>query len=340
LTRTLSGTVRIATGIRAGSAAAGLILVACLSATPALAAGPLEPDLTPEPASDLSLVYSGSTRSALRLTTTIRNAGRGPLELNSAETGEDCDGNGDPSNDRLASQRVFDDSDDDGIFDPAVDTGSSSYEVGCLIFHPAHNHWHLSDFSDFELLTPSGTLVAATNKVSFCLADNSPFDLGLPGAPATARYEFNTCAAATTEGISVGWRDTYSSNVPGQFIDIGGVPDGDYCVAVTADPDNLLRETSDSNNLALRGIALRGNTVVDSPQGCTPPASPAAQKRKRRRCRGHKARSGKRRKLCRKKRRKSHKAAARPVAYAFFCPASKNSDRSSEQQQSPQPATR
>jgi hypothetical protein len=81
------------------------------------------------------------------------------------------------------------------------------------------------------------------------------------------------------------------------------VPDGNYCVSVVADPDNLLRESNDTNNIALRGISLEGNAVADSPQGCAA-GQPAGPKRKRRRCRANKHRHGKRHKRCKTKRRK------------------------------------
>ena len=259
-----------APGIRAGLAAIAVTLAAGVPAGSAFADHPLEPDLAPEPASDLSLQFNGSTRTGLRLTTTIRNAGAGPLEVYPVG-GIDCDGDGDMGNDRLAYQRVFEDGDEDGAFDPAVDTTSDSDEAGCMIYHPAHDHWHFENFSDFQLLTPGGVVIATTDKVSFCLSDTSPFDLGLPGAPAMGHYAFTSCQADATEGISVGWRDIYESSLPGQRIDIEGVPHGAYCVAVTSDPDNLLRESDDSNNTSLHGILLSGDRIIDSPEGCAAP---------------------------------------------------------------------
>lgn len=69
---------------------------------------------------------------------------------------------------------MFDDSDDDGVFSPALDTTSANYEAGCMIYHPTHDHWHFEDFSDFELLTANGGVIA-NRQGGFCLRDTSSF---------------------------------------------------------------------------------------------------------------------------------------------------------------------
>jgi hypothetical protein len=161
----------------------------------------------------------------------------------------------------------------------------------------------------------------------------------LPGSPPLAHY--STCLADSTVGISVGWRDVYLASLPGQVLDIEGVPDGNYCVAVTSDPDGRLLESDDSNNTSRRGVLLAGGTVSDSAAGCDPTyrppqATPApVQPRKAKRACGKlKKRAAKRR--CRKKRRIKARRPARgsrfqPAApqlagYGFFCPALSRSE--------------
>jgi hypothetical protein len=268
----------------------------------AVANAELLPDLRADKATDVHLTFAGGARSELRLTTTFTNAGPGPLELYPVG-GVDCDGDTNPANDRLAYQRLFDDSDSDGIFDRALDTGSSSRQAGCMVFHPAHNHWHFDDFASYELLRPTGEVVAASEKVSFCLIDSIPFDPALLGQPADPYY--TTCDEDATEGISVGWHDVYASYLPGQAIDIQGLPDGNYCLAIKVDPSNLLVESNELNNETRRGITIAGSSV-DSSGGCVPSAAPitpaAARKR---RCR-HKARGTRARKRC-LRRAKAHR---------------------------------
>ncbi len=278
----------------AGGVATGLCLAAFAPA--AWAHDELKPDLAAMPADDLSVAYSGGVRSELRLSTAIANRGSGPLELYPM-SGVDCNENSDPADDRLAYQRVFEDTSADGVFDRATDTDSHSYPAGCMTYHPPHDHWHFEDFSRFQLRTPTGDVVAVNDKVSFCVTDTSPFDSTLPGSPDLKHY--TTCTPDSIEGISVGWTDVYQSFLPGQFLGITGLSDGDYCVAVKADPSNRLVESDDSNNESLRGISLAGSTVADSARGCVPSSPPlispgsnqVLQPGRRKHCRRGKARA-------------------------------------------------
>jgi hypothetical protein len=41
-------------------------------------------------------------------------------------------------------------------------------------------------------------------------------------------------------GISVGWADVYNWFLPGQFIEVSGLPDGYYRLETEADPNNTI----------------------------------------------------------------------------------------------------
>ena len=48
------------------------------------------------------------------------------------------------------------------------------------------------------------------------------------------------------QGMSVGWTDEYNWFLPGQYVEVTGVPDGDYILDTTVDPtDRLDRERPD-----------------------------------------------------------------------------------------------
>jgi hypothetical protein len=66
----------------------------------------------------------------------------------------------------------------------------------------------------------------------------------------------------------VGWADTYGSYLAGQAINIEGLPDGEYCVAVTGDPSDIVRESNELNNEALTPVTLTGGSVTNSGDGC------------------------------------------------------------------------
>jgi len=89
-------------------------------------------------------------------------------------------------------------------------------------FAPCHGHYHIRGFSVYELLTPDGSLVVAGHKQGFCFEDSFKYDGGKP-------FGFD-CGF---QGISSGWGDWYYKQLTGQWIDITGIPEGDYIVRVT-----------------------------------------------------------------------------------------------------------
>jgi hypothetical protein len=176
-----------------------------------------------------------------------------------------------------------------------LDTGAvqclERREVGTLVWHPEpdHQHWHFADFADYELrvLTPSGQpdmspggLVAASEKVSFCLLDSSqawaPFVHTSDPAKNVTEAEENLRQATLwakafrsvprnsrcpeddpdlRQGISPGYQDVYAASTSGQSVPLGGVPDGTYALVVTVNPRGVLFEATRSDNTA--SVAVR-----------------------------------------------------------------------------------
>ena len=197
--------------------ACGLVAVGSLAASPASPAGAataLLPDLRTEPHQQLKV----SANHALRLSNTISNSGTGPAEIYPEQgAGNDCDGDGVAANDRFAFQRVFEDSPNPsspGYFIRSQDTASTTHPVGCMIYHPQHAHWHFEDFSLYALRRePDGVLVGRSVKVSFCVIDTDRPYPTLPGSPNNYYYGRNGCGPASTEGLSLGWADTYDASL-------------------------------------------------------------------------------------------------------------------------------
>jgi hypothetical protein len=69
-------------------------------------------------------------------------------------------------------------------------------------------------------------------------------------------------------GLSVGWGDEYPSSIAFQYIDIGGLPYGDYTVQVQTDAGSAFVEADETNNWAWRRSASPG---VEPP--CSGPVS-------------------------------------------------------------------
>jgi hypothetical protein len=203
----------------------------------------LLPDLQTLPPSDLVIEASGQPeRKLLRLTNSVMNSGPGALELQGVFN---------PATNRTAvTQRIH------------TAAGSTvALAVGEFVFHPQHRHWHLEDFARYELwsLRPDGRLadlVALTDKLSFCLRDVIRSDM--PGASDFSAY--SRCDREL-QGITSGWIDPYDFDLPGQIVEITGLPDGVYALRSITDPNNHLLELDETNNAASVYLQLSGETV-------------------------------------------------------------------------------
>jgi len=181
--------------VSATLALTGLGVIAASSPPPAAAGGAdpaLLPDVIVRPLTEIRIQKRAGIK-LLRFASIIGNAGVGVVELKpdspARSAQNDCDGDGDPLNDRKAFQRIFGDSDGDGVFTRGTDTLLEKRFAGCSVFHVEHDHWHLEEFARYQLEKPrSGRIVASSEKVSFCVRDSIRFDAALPGSPSMFHY--------------------------------------------------------------------------------------------------------------------------------------------------------
>ena len=254
----------LATGVALACAAT----IALIGAIAPAGAGPaaLRPDLVTIPFAqeDLAMQQDGE-RTLLRLSNEIANRGGGPLEISPSASSQNCDGDGNTENNRDANQRIYADGDANGIFDPTVDPVGFERALGCMQYHPAHDHWHVLDFSRYALRSQSGRKrTVRSNKVGFCVVDSRRAFPGA-GSPAEPRYptgspaelEQSGCQPAETQGLSPGWADTYQFNLPGQELDVSDLPPGRYCLTSKADPRDLIKEREEDNNATRVKLALQ-----------------------------------------------------------------------------------
>jgi hypothetical protein len=259
-------------------------ITALVIAAPARSGGSVEllPDLMIVGSPHAYLEHVGDHALRLRLDNTVANHGTGPLEIFPGDgPAAECNPTGAPEEGRFAWQRVFRDNtgaDSDGYFARADDTASTTEQIGCMRFHPQHDHWHLEGFSRYTLRRlPRGKFVGASTKVGFCLLDGRTSLPTLPGTPPIGYYPhddadpgFGNCSQTSTNGISIGWADSYTAGLQGQAIVVTGIRRGRFCLISTADPENRIRETHDANNS--RGFRLeihpRRGTVEPLPGSC------------------------------------------------------------------------
>jgi hypothetical protein len=258
--------------LSASLAIAGVGVLAASSPTPARAGAgaALLPDVIVRPIIEIRIQKSTGVKR-LRFASIIGNAGAGVLELKpdspKRSAANDCNRDGDPLNDRKAFQRIFGDTDGDGVFTRGEDTVIDTRFAGCSIFHAEHDHWHFEEFARYRLVKPkTGRVVASSEKVSFCVRDSIHFGSGLPGSPGFVHY--GTCTQDSITGLSIGWADYYGSSLPGQELDIRGLPDGRYCLRNEADPADRLDESDEGNNGRSTLVRITGREVSDLGTSC------------------------------------------------------------------------
>ena len=100
-----------------------------------------------------------------------------------------------------------------------------------FVFAACHGHYHINGFSVYELVRADGTIAAAGHKQGFCFEDSFKYDGNKSGG-----YD---CGY---QGITSGWGDWYYKQLVGQWIDITGVPEGDYLVRVTINVGSIFDE--------------------------------------------------------------------------------------------------
>ncbi len=131
--------------------------------------------------------------------------------------------------------------------------GGADLVVGSPVGNPnfefaeCHGHYHFLGFARYRLLDSQGGVAAVGRKVSFCLEDIERWNLS-----ASENTKF-TCDA---QGIQEGWSDIYDSGLEGQWVDITGVPAGEYILEVTMNPDHVLLEGDYTNNVTTLPVTI------------------------------------------------------------------------------------
>jgi hypothetical protein len=259
-------------------ALAGLLAATVVPATGA-EGDELLPDLVAEPVGQADTTattdtVNGQTRLLLRFTSYVRNIGAGPLEVTGVN----------PVNGRISGAGIKQvlthnhDTDLDTFLDktevalPAA--AELKYETTDL-----HNHWHFQRAARYSLWNDAKTAeIDASTKVGFCFLDighgdpnynpalDDPIHFQYSGtvAPKTFGSSTNNCLAHLPSfpdpnddvvpqrtkvdmGISTGWRDVYEKTLPFQYVDVSNLQPGHYWVRSQVDPDNLLRESNETN---------------------------------------------------------------------------------------------
>ncbi|MBI4790807.1 MAG: hypothetical protein HY782_27575 [Chloroflexi bacterium] len=209
------------------------------------------PDLGMAVFKNLSIEEPGGGRRLLRFSARIVNIGSGPIETRGSRPNTSTDT-------MSVQQRIYDSA--GGFRDVA--TTAIMYYAG-----DAHKHWHIKNLQTYELFRlDDGNKVGTSVKEGFCFLDSFAYNLSLPGAPANPVYtkqstpkvcaKGNPSALEAIMGISVGYGDRYGWHLPDQYVEVTGLPAGDYRFKGTADKANWFLEENENNNCTWTDIRI------------------------------------------------------------------------------------
>lgn len=213
---------------------------------PVLVAPPGAPPTSPGPADSLRLdTTTEAGRVLLRFASIVANEGPGPLHV----IADPATMSGTPD----AWQRTY------------STTGSVvDHPTGALVFHDQHDHFHLDRFESYRLVedTEDGAVVRSAHKVSFCLTDSLDHRRGRAPEREVRVHTPPLECGERSQSINPGWSDHYGADLPDQWVDVTDVPDGDYLLEFEVDPDGIIVESDENNNIARLPIRLAGGSVV------------------------------------------------------------------------------
>jgi hypothetical protein len=201
----------------------------------------LLPDLSVKAPTQLYIAGNESNKQ-LRFDTTFVNSGPGALEII---------GHADPESGLThATQYIY-----------AQAAPGEYRNIGSFELHPTHNHWHVANHVRYQLWSVNdqglkNELVVDTGKYSFCLWDEAENDLSIENASQNRVYGFN--CDRNTQGISVGWSDTYRPSLDGQELNITNIPDGNYFLIFEVNPDQKILEVDYENNRGELELEIKG----------------------------------------------------------------------------------
>lgn len=209
----------------------------------------------------------GSQR-CLRFDNDIRNTGDGPLILKFAWSPDTV------TNHCQMDQEII-----------SSDATVTDRNAGPCVFHPQHAHFHYQNMGVYQLYPigprglPGVKPVAQSRKVGFCTIDVDYYSFGSPHPGGPRTYSFPTCNVPNAYdqrsdgpygptsppeymGISPGWGDVYTWDLPAQYIDItNGVPDGTYEVVSRSNPDGGILTSDRGAETGVTCIHIKGATV-------------------------------------------------------------------------------
>ena len=217
----------------------------------------------------LDEMLAQSAQKCLRITNEIDNVGDGPLIVRFKLTQPITHPGVDLHNEYLTGcemQQVIE-----------RDDGSTiTRDAGPCVYHIPHGHFHYLNMALFTLHSvnsdgTTGPTLRVSHKQGFCLTDVNEEGFGSTRLDGRA-YWFPHCNLPAhplkppewvTMGVSVGWGDVYTWDVPGQYVEVTGIRDGVYDVVSEVNPlGEILEIGGHHGGTATVRICLKGDAVT------------------------------------------------------------------------------
>ncbi len=169
-----------------------------------------------------------------------------------------------------------------------INIGNPANCTSLFEFSACHNHYHIHGYTAYRLWTETGysnwvanrdlsqpitgtnneTLLTlaqlsgdliVSHKQGFCLIDTER----LSGTPAYTRNEYGVRVSTShydrcydNQGLSIGYGDSYGALLDGQYLVIDGLLPGWYMLEIQANPEQVLPESSYTDNSSAARIRI------------------------------------------------------------------------------------
>ncbi len=123
-------------------------------------------------------------------------------------------------------------------------------------FDECHSHYHFEAYAAYEIYDVANErmLDEIGSKNGFCVLDSGVYD---PNIATDGCFGYG-CG---NQGITAGCQDTYGAGLQCQWIDVTDLPDGEYDLLVTTNPEQEIPEINHDNNSARVRVRMTGDLV-------------------------------------------------------------------------------
>lgn len=207
----------------------------------------------------LQSIHIGYDRGekVLRFTADVLNDGDGPMQVTGTRSSTE-------ERDLLVSQDILQ---ANGDFRSVETDAIMRYETV-----DRHDHFHLQEFQRYRMRPEDSDEWRGSRKEGWCLRDDGSL------RDTSSRYsdedyycgedeEFDI--TELTQGMTEGWVDSYNWYLEGQYIELEGLElPGNFCLEAEADPNRVLTEKSDDNNVTSALVHITETEASVVRQGC------------------------------------------------------------------------